>query len=105
MSRFQRLVIVAVVAALAVAGGVFAALRATGADRPGHAEVVAAIKNDPRTADVPDPAASCVATWYLDQAGDDQLQALLGGDTTSAPQAAVSPEASAAILDCLKEAT
>ncbi|MGA5303703.1 hypothetical protein ACPCHT_27525 [Nucisporomicrobium flavum] len=105
MSRLPRIVLIAAVAVLAVAGAAFVLLRSTGPDRPGHAEVMAAIKKDPRTADVPDPAASCVADWYLRYASDEQLDALMEGHAEAPTGAAQSPAAESAILDCLKEAT
>jgi hypothetical protein len=82
--------------------------RAVAPGRPDRGEVIAALKRDPRTADVPDPVAGCVADWYLAHASKRQLQALLDGAGASDPDAtdaAVTQEAKAAILDCLKEAT
>lgn len=106
MSRFPRVVLLnAVIALLAAAGTVLVVLRSTDGDPPAHAEVVAAIKRDPRTADVSDPAASCVADWYLRHASDEQLSALLEGDAQPPADATMSTAASTAILNCLKEAT
>jgi hypothetical protein len=105
----NAITLVAAVAIAVVASVVsIAVYRASTPDRPDRGQVIAALKRDPRTADVPDPAASCVADWYLAHASKKQLQALLEGTDAAAPDAtdaAVTPEAKAAILDCLKQAT
>jgi hypothetical protein len=50
--------------------------------------------------------ADCVADWYLTHASREQLQALLDGETgAAAEENAMPPQAEAAILDCLKDAT
>jgi hypothetical protein len=99
----------AAIAAAVVAAIVSVALyRASTPDRPDRGEVISALKRDPRTSDVPDSVAGCVADWYLDHATTEQLRALLDGDQTTDPDttdATVTPEAKEAILDCLKDAT
>jgi hypothetical protein len=105
----NAITLAAAVAIAAVAAVVsIAVYRAVAPDRPDRSEVIAALKRDPRTADVPDPVAGCVADWYLAHASKKQLHALLDGTGASDPDAtdaAVTPEAKTAILDCLKEAT
>ncbi|GIJ10587.1 hypothetical protein Van01_38010 [Micromonospora andamanensis] len=109
MARIPRWTIILAAAVVASAAGtaVLGSVLTAGPDRPDRAEVIAALKRDPRTADVPHPAAECVADWYLTYAPDDQLAALLDGadgvDATT--EANLSPQAQTAILECLKEAT
>jgi hypothetical protein len=101
--------VVALAAAVAIAAGTGLAVHlAGGPGRPDRAEVIAALKRDPRTADVPDAAASCIADWYLTYASAEQLEALVdraGTTDPTATDAAVTPEAKTAILECLKQAT
>jgi hypothetical protein len=108
MRRPSRIVL-AVTAAVAVVlvGTVGLFLLRGDAARPDRAEIVAALKRDPRTADVPDAAARCVADWYLAHASREQIDALIEGDTAdgTAADAAMSAAAKAAILECLKTAT
>lgn len=92
-----------------VAAGVGVTVRwAGGEGQPTRAEVIAALKRDPRTAGVPDSAADCVADWYLEHASREQLRALIdgtGSTDANSLDAAVTSQAKAAILECLKEAT
>lgn len=108
MRRFPP-VVVALTATAVVAAVAGVTVRcAGGEDRPTRAEVIAALKRDPRTAGVPDPAAGCVADWYLEHASREQLRALIdgtGATDANSLDTAVTSQAKAAILECLKEAT
>jgi hypothetical protein len=107
MRRFPPVVIALTVTAV-IAAGVGVTVRCAGGEsQPTRAEVIAALKRDPRTADVPDPAAECVADWYLEHASREQLRSLIDGTGAADPNSldtAITSEAKAAILECLKEA-
>lgn len=103
MRPTRRVLIAVAVAVLLATGAGIAAHRMSTPDGPSRADLVAAIKQDPRTADVPGPAAECVADWYLTYATPEQIEALMtAGEAVSPP---ASEQAATAILECLKNAT
>jgi hypothetical protein len=102
MHPTRRVLAAVAVAVLIAAGAALAALRLTADDGPSRADIVAAVRRDPRTSGVPDAAAECLADWYLAYASPEQVEALL--EARPAPPGAPTDEAEAAVLECLKKA-
>ncbi|GAA2564305.1 hypothetical protein GCM10010435_40750 [Winogradskya consettensis] len=103
MRPARRTLVAVAVAVLLTAGAALFTVHLTADDGPTRAGVIAAIKRDPRTADVPDAATDCLADWYLTYASAEQIDAL--EKSRPAPPGEQSEEASTAVLECLKEAT
>ncbi|MEV6598722.1 hypothetical protein AB0M36_17955 [Actinoplanes sp. NPDC051346] len=103
MRTTQRVLPAAALAVLIAAGAGAAVWRAATPDGPTRADLITAVKSDPRTSDVPDAAAGCVADWYLTYASRDQIEGLVDHTAVAGPP--LSDEAKSAILECLKSAT